>query len=122
MIKVLIVDDSATARHILKEILESDKRIEVVGLAADAFIARDMIVELRPDVICLDVEMPRMDGHHLTKRIKSHPRLKELPVVIFSSLINEEMRLKGEALGAFAQITKPEIEQLIGIVDQKIAI
>jgi len=62
MIRVLIVDDSATARHILREILESDKRIEVVGLAADAFIARDMILELRPNVICLDVEMPRMDG------------------------------------------------------------
>ncbi|MHC1762208.1 MAG: chemotaxis protein [Negativicutes bacterium] len=73
-------------------------------------------------LIITDIEMPKMDGHHLTKRIKSHPRLKELPVVIFSSLINEEMRLKGVALGAFAQITKPEIEQLIGIVDQKIAI
>lgn len=73
-------------------------------------------------LIITDIEMPKMDGHHLTKRIKSHPRLKELPVVIFSSLINEEMRLKGVALGAFAQITKPEIEQLIGIVDQKIAL
>ena len=72
-------------------------------------------------MIITDIEMPQMDGHHLTKRIKSHPRLKDLPVVIFSSLINEEMRLKGIALGAFAQITKPEIEQLIGIVDQKIA-
>ena len=72
-------------------------------------------------LIITDIEMPKMDGHHLTKRIKSHPRLKDLPVVIFSSLINEEMRLKGIALGAFAQITKPEIEQLIGIVDQKIA-
>ena len=72
-------------------------------------------------MIITDIEMPQMDGHHLTKRIKSHPRLKELPVVIFSSLINEEMRLKGEALGAYAQVTKPEIEQLIGIVDQKIA-
>ena len=72
-------------------------------------------------MIITDIEMPQMDGHHLTKRIKSHPRLKDLPVVIFSSLINEEMRLKGQALGAFAQITKPEIEQLIGIVDQKIA-
>jgi two-component system chemotaxis response regulator CheV len=73
-------------------------------------------------LIITDIEMPQMDGHHLTKRIKSHPRLKELPVVIFSSLINEEMRLKGEALGAFAQITKPEIEQLIDIVDKKIAL
>lgn len=67
MIRVLIVDDSATARHILREILESDKRIEVVGLAADAFIARDMILELKPNVVCLDVEMPRMDGVTFTK-------------------------------------------------------
>lgn len=73
-------------------------------------------------LVITDIEMPQMDGHHLIKRIKDHPQLKELPVVIFSSLINEEMRRKGEALGAFAQITKPEIEQLIGIVDKKIAL
>ena len=73
-------------------------------------------------LIITDIEMPQMDGHRLTKLVKDHPLLKELPIVIFSSLINEEMRRKGEALGAFAQITKPEIEQLIGIVDQKIAV
>jgi two-component system chemotaxis response regulator CheV len=66
--------------------------------------------------------MPQMDGHHLTKRIKEHEKLKDLPVVIFSLLINLEMRRKGEALVAYAQITKPEIEQLIGIVDKKIAV
>jgi two-component system chemotaxis response regulator CheV len=65
--------------------------------------------------------MPQMDGHHLTKRIKEDRDLKELPVIIFSSLINPEMRRKGEALGAYAQITKPEIEQLISLVDRKIA-
>ena len=73
-------------------------------------------------LIITDIEMPQMDGHRLTKLVKDHPQLKELPIVIFSSLINEEMRLKGEALGAYAQITKPEIEQLIGIVDKKIAV
>lgn len=72
-------------------------------------------------LIITDIEMPQMDGHHLLKRLKSHPRLNELPVVIFSSLINDEMRIKGDALGAFAQVTKPEIEQLIGIIDKKIA-
>lgn len=71
-------------------------------------------------LIVTDIEMPKMDGHYLTKKIKEDPLLKELPVVIFSSLINEEMKRKGESLGAFAQITKPEIEQLIGIVDKKI--
>ncbi len=61
-----------------------------------------------------------MDGHHLLKRIKDHENLRALPVIIFSSLINEEMRRKGEALGAAAQVTKPEITQLIDLIDQKI--
>lgn len=73
-------------------------------------------------LVITDIEMPQMDGHHLTKRIKDDAKLQELPVVIFSSLINEEMRRKGEALGAYAQITKPEIEQLIDIIDKKIAV
>ena len=73
-------------------------------------------------LIITDIEMPQMDGHHLIKRLKSHSHLKDLPVVIFSSLINEEMRLKGVALGAYAQVTKPEIEQLIGIIDKKISL
>ena len=55
-IKVLIVDDSATAREILKTALSKDKSIEIVGMAPDAFVARDMIVNLRPDVICLDID------------------------------------------------------------------
>ena len=65
--------------------------------------------------------MPKIDGHHLTKKIKEHNELKGLPVVIFSSLINEEMRRKGEAIGASAQVTKPEIEQLIQIIDGLVA-
>ena len=61
-VKVLIVDDSALVRQILTEILDSDKGIEVVGTAQDPFIARDKIKKLKPDVITLDVEMPKMDG------------------------------------------------------------
>ncbi|HAZ14620.1 MAG TPA: chemotaxis response regulator protein-glutamate methylesterase, partial [Bdellovibrionales bacterium] len=61
-IKVLIVDDSAVVREILKRTLSADKEIEVVGTAPDPFVARDMIVALAPDVLTLDVEMPRMDG------------------------------------------------------------
>jgi Chemotaxis signal transduction protein len=72
-------------------------------------------------MVITDIEMPKMDGHHLIKRIKEDRDLQELPVIIFSSLINEEMRRKGAALGAYAQITKPEIRQLIDIVDKKIA-
>lgn len=70
--------------------------------------------------IITDIEMPQMDGHHLTKLIKSDAELKELPVIIFSSLINDEMRRKGELLGADAQISKPEIGNLVKIIDSLI--
>ena len=70
------------------------------------------------DLVITDIEMPQMDGHHLTRRIKENDKLKELPVIIFSSLINEEMKRKGEACGAAAQITKPEIAELVTILDQ----
>ena len=78
-IKVLIVDDSATARAVVREVLESDKDIEVVGTAQDAYVTRDKIVELRPDVVCLDVEMPRMDGITFLKKLMTH---MPTPVVI----------------------------------------
>ena len=65
-----------------------------------------------------DIEMPQMDGHRLTKLIKSDDRLRHLPVVIFSSLVNEEMRRKGEALGADAQLSKPEIGKLVQEIDK----
>lgn len=106
MIRVLIVDDSATARHILRDILESDARIEVVGLAADAYIARDMVVSLRPDVICLDVEMPRMDGvTFLQKLMLYYPT----PVVMVSSLTRNSANITLDALeaGAIDYVTKP---------------
>ncbi|MDR1571075.1 MAG: chemotaxis protein [Clostridiales Family XIII bacterium] len=64
-----------------------------------------------------DIEMPRMDGHHLTKLIKDDPVLRSLPVILFSSLINEEMKIKGREVGADAQISKPEIASLVELVD-----
>ena len=64
--------------------------------------------------------MPIMDGHRLTKLVKSDSELKNIPLIIFSSLVNEEMRRKGEALGADAQLTKPEIGQLVDTIDQLI--
>lgn len=87
-----------------------------------ALLATGKAIEEQVQLVITDIEMPQMDGHHLTKRIKGHEKLRDLPVVIFSSLINQEMRQKGEALGAYAQVTKPEIEQLIGIVDKRIAV
>lgn len=70
--------------------------------------------------IISDIEMPRMDGHRLTKLVKTDEKLKKLPLILFSSLINEEMRIKGQELGADAQITKPEIAGLVTLVDQLI--
>lgn len=68
--------------------------------------------------IISDIEMPQMDGHRLTKLIKEDPQTREVPVILFSSLIDEEMRLKGEQMGADAQITKPEIGNLVKLIDR----
>src|SRR3989339_85203 len=105
-IKVLIVDDSATARAVLREILESDPSIEVVATATDAYVARDKIVELKPDVVCLDVEMPRMDGITFLKRLMHY---MPVPVVMVSSLTQNGARTTLEALeaGAVDFVGKP---------------
>ena len=68
--------------------------------------------------VVTDIEMPQMDGHRLTKLIKTDEELKKIPVVIFSSLVNDEMRRKGEQLGANAQLSKPEIGQLVDAIDK----
>lgn len=75
-------------------------------------------LENRVALIITDLEMPEMDGHHLTKLIKDHPKFKSIPVVIFSSLITEEMRRKGKEVGADEQLSKPEIGHLIEILDE----
>ena len=98
-IRVLIVDDSATARAVLREILESDPSIEVVATASDAFVARDKIVELKPDVVCLDVEMPRMDGITFLKKLMHY---MPLPVIMVSSLTQSGAKTTLEALEAGA--------------------
>ncbi|MCL2052659.1 MAG: chemotaxis protein [Lachnospiraceae bacterium] len=71
--------------------------------------------------IITDIEMPIMDGHRLTKLVKSEPKTRDIPVIIFSSLINDEMRRKGEGLGANAQLTKPEIANLVRTIDGLVA-
>jgi len=105
-IRVLIVDDSATARAVLTDILSGDPMIEVVGTASDAYIARDKIVELRPDVICLDVEMPRMDGITFLKRLMHY---MPIPVIMVSSLTQAGAKTTLEALesGAVDFVPKP---------------
>jgi two-component system chemotaxis response regulator CheV len=69
-------------------------------------------------LVITDLEMPQMDGHRLTKLIKEDEELKKLPVIIFSSLITEEMRIKGKQLGADEQMSKPEIGHLVEVIDQ----
>jgi two-component system chemotaxis response regulator CheB len=105
-IKVLIVDDSATARAVLTDILGSDSSIVVVGTAADAYIARDKIVELKPDVVCLDVEMPRMDGITFLKKLMHY---MPIPVVMVSSLTQSGAKTTLDALeaGAVDFVAKP---------------
>lgn len=105
-IRVLIVDDSAVVRKLVSDALKTDPAIEVVGTAMDPFVARDRIKELNPDVITLDLEMPRMDGlTFLRILMEQHP----LPVIIMSSLTQRGSTCALEALrlGAFDVLSKP---------------
>jgi len=107
-ITVLIVDDSAIVRQTIKEILESERDIQVMGTASDPFIAAEKIAKQVPDVITLDIEMPRMDGiTFLHKIMTQHP----IPVVMCSSLTEKgcETTLRALELGAVDIITKPRI-------------
>lgn len=112
-IKVLIVDDSAIVRKIFSEELAKYADIEVVGAAPDPFVARDKIVALKPDVITLDIEMPRMDGlTFLRKMMKHYP----LPIIIVSSLTPKGGKLTLEAMenGAVDVIAKPGSSYSVG--------
>lgn len=105
-IKVLIVDDSAMVRKILTQELSKDPEIEVVGAAPDPFIGRDKIVELNPDVLILDIEMPRMDGLTFLEKLMKH---KPMPVIIVSSLAKKgcDVALRALELGAAEVMSKP---------------
>jgi two-component system chemotaxis response regulator CheB len=111
--KVLIVDDSAIVRKILSKQLDAHPSIEVIATAPDPYIARDKIVTLNPDVLILDVEMPRMDGvTFLKKLMKYHP----MPVIIFSSLTPQGSKTAVEALasGAVEVLAKPGPSYSVG--------
>jgi len=112
-IKVLIVDDSAIVRQILTKQLTKDPAIEIVGTAPDPFIARDKIIALEPDVITLDVEMPRMDGITFLRKIMQY---RPMPVIIFSSLTPQGSKTALEALaaGAVDVVSKPGSSYSVG--------
>ncbi len=112
-IRVLVVDDSAVVRQIFQRELSSCPDLEVVGTAPDPFVARDMIVALSPDVVVLDVEMPRMDGvTFLRKLMRYHP----LPVIVVSSLTEagSELALAALAAGAVEVMCKPGAAYTVG--------
>jgi two-component system chemotaxis response regulator CheB len=106
-IRVLIVDDSALVRQVLTQILDADPAIEVVGTAMDPFVAREKIKKLNPDVMTLDVEMPRMDGITFLRNIM---RLRPMPVVMISSLTEKgaEVTLEALEVGAVDFMPKPK--------------
>ncbi len=125
---ILIAEDSKMLRDLLVNTLHAAGYVDI-NHTENGQIAWDKLEEMakasgtieeKVQLVITDIEMPQMDGHHLLKRIKDHDKLKALPVVIFSSLINEEMKRKGHALGAAAQVTKPEIVQLIDLIDKHI--
>ena len=108
-IKLLIVDDSALVRKLLSEMLGNDRDIEIVGTATDPYAAREKIKQLNPDVITLDVEMPRMDGITFLENLM---RLRPMPVVMVSSLTQKgaDVTLRALELGAIDFVTKPKID------------
>ncbi len=123
---ILIAEDSLLLSKMLVESLHKAGYVNTIkannGQEAWDYLCelRDSEVDLDSHLSCIitDIEMPLMDGHRLTKLVKTDHKLKHIPLVIFSSLISEEMRIKGKELGADEQITKPEIGELVGIIDK----
>ena len=125
---ILLAEDSPLLEKLLVECLHKSQYTNTT-ICSNGKVAWDLLLQYKKEpgpiedkVACIvtDLEMPKMDGHRLLKFIREDEELKHIPVIIFSSLINDEMRLKGERLGATAQITKPEIAKLVGLIDKYI--
>lgn len=124
---ILIAEDSPLLSKLIYDCLHKAGYINIIS-TSNGEEAWNKLREFRDKgtidekVTCVitDIEMPKMDGHHLTKLIKTDPLLCNIPVVIFSSLVNEQMRLKGKSLGADAQLSKPEIGELVEALDNLI--
>ena len=130
-LKLVLADDSPLIRKLLRETLTkagfTNMKIFDDGEQALSYLERlkidlgkSFIKEVQ--LLITDIEMPQMDGLTLTRKVKEDEVLKRLPVIIFSSLITGDLRHKGESVGADAQLSKPEIEELIGVVDQLLGI
>lgn len=123
-VPILIAEDSVLLNKLIVDSLKKAGYDNLIHTqngqeAYDVIQACKADGTLKDHVQCVitDIEMPLMDGHRLTKLIKSDDETKDIPVVIFSSLVNDEMKRKGEALGADAQLSKPEIANLVRIID-----
>ena len=127
-IPILIAEDSHLLNKLISDALTQAGYINVKR-TEDGKQAWDYIIEAKESgtldekvqLVITDIEMPQMDGHRLTHLIKTDDGLKDIPVIIFSSLVNEEMRIKGEQLGADAQLSKPEIGNLVLIIDKLVS-
>lgn len=127
-VPILIAEDSILLNKLIVESLRTAGYTNLIH-TENGQKAYDVICQCKEDgslhehVRCIitDIEMPEMDGHRLTKLVKSDEATKDIPVIIFSSLVNEEMKRKGEALGADAQLSKPEIGNLVKVVDGLVA-
>ena len=124
-IPILIVEDSLMLCQLIKDSLSMAgyTKLTVKNNGEEAWeflkeLKKNNGVDYGVKCVITDIEMPQMDGHHLIKLIRETEGLKHLPIVIFSSLINEDMKRKGELLGANEQISKPEIGTLVGVLDK----
>lgn len=127
-IPILVVEDSMMLCELIKDSLHTAgyTKLTVKNNGQEAWdylceLKKNNGVEYGARCIITDIEMPQMDGHHLIKLIRETEGLKHIPIVVFSSLINDDMKRKGEQLGANAQISKPEIGQLVDILDGLVA-
>jgi two-component system chemotaxis response regulator CheV len=126
--KIIVAEDSPLLRKLLHDTLAEAGYVfvEFFENGEDALhylqtiVKEDREIEQEVQLVITDIEMPQMDGHHLTKRIREDEKLKKLPVVIFSSLITDDLRHKGEQVGATAQVSKPEIDELVRVIDKYI--
>ncbi|MGD6964845.1 chemotaxis protein [Rossellomorea vietnamensis] len=126
--KIVAAEDSPLLRKLLSDTLSEAgyDNVEFFENGKDAYDFLESLavskenIEDAVNLVLTDIEMPQMDGHHLTKRIKEHPGLKKLPVIIFSSLITDDLKHKGARVGAEDQVSKPQINELVLKIDKYI--
>lgn len=128
-LKILLAEDSPTVREAIGATLRKSGYIQLEffenGMEAwkwfEQRLAESDQVQTFAHLLICDVEMPQMDGFHLTKRIKEHPQLRTLPVLLYSSIITPDNRKKGQAVGADAQVAKPQLREVVRLADELIA-